>query len=500
MSKKTENNSGDVQSEFSTQENSPRSPKVLDFDITEPCENESDFFIYHIDNSFAKYDLETSKLKIEYLYRLKLLRDKLASIDIIDKSYYNNCFDSSRDQCIIAEITDDDRVYNDKNERNHEDRQSHLEINDGIAINLNNDIELNREQELKAPINRNIGKFLLAKTNGANECTQLSFMLKNNLKEEDTIDIIDLNYNPPKKKSCLRDNTPRLAIFEGAMPLPYHIRVSLHEEILKADKRALEINNNVDEKNQKYVFSKEQIIKDERDLLKLNSSKNMCNSKKSIQPDRDQNLCLLFLDTMERSSTESPLSDRTAITETTLTLESPYRNPKKSRLFLRSARNKPMDKFTLWEEIRTMEAINRRNRPSTSSSKDSFFQNILFDRLEREPEVMPVCSLEVPRAKNKRAPRFPSITKIARICPFKLGGRSNRKKSLEIQTECKSKEEIPQMANAILNLQREQNVFLCCEEDDYTPTNEKVSEYEFVESADDIDENYQPFCLFCFCF
>ncbi|XP_057656870.1 uncharacterized protein LOC130894229 [Diorhabda carinulata] len=50
------------------------------------------------------------------------------------------------------------------------------------------------------------------------------------LESESKSNILDLEYNPPKKKSCIRVKTPKL---ESECHIPYHTQISIHENLFK---------------------------------------------------------------------------------------------------------------------------------------------------------------------------------------------------------------------------------------------------------------------------
>lgn len=110
-----------------------------------------------------------------------MIREKLASIDIANKSYYNECFAFPPNQCKIVEITNSEKV---------------------IPSNLTDKKE-SHQCKTKEPE---------AKTNDVS-CHFDTTGLKPSSKEE----ILDLNYNPPKKKPCFRESTPKFTVSEGAL-------------------------------------------------------------------------------------------------------------------------------------------------------------------------------------------------------------------------------------------------------------------------------------------
>lgn len=154
---------------------------IVEFGIAGPYGDHSldpGFFIFKAKNpNFTSDDdeFENCELKSEYLQRLKMIREKLASIDIANKNYYNECFAYPPNQCKIVEITNSEKVI-----------QSNLAEED----HQENDQRKNNKSESNEVIRFD--------TSG----------LKPSSKEE----ILDLNYNPPKKKPCFRESTPRFTV------------------------------------------------------------------------------------------------------------------------------------------------------------------------------------------------------------------------------------------------------------------------------------------------
>lgn len=162
---------------------------IVEFGIAGPYGDHSldpSVFIFKADNpNFTSDDdeFENSELKSEYLQRLRIIREKLASIDIANKSYYNECFACPPNQCKIIEITSSEKVIQSKLAENEE--ENHQE---------------NDQYKTKEPESNEVIQF---DTSG----------LKPSSKEE----ILDLNYNPPKKKPCFRESTPKFTVSEGAL-------------------------------------------------------------------------------------------------------------------------------------------------------------------------------------------------------------------------------------------------------------------------------------------
>lgn len=152
-----------------------------------------------------------------------------------------------------------------------------------------------------------------------------------------------------------------------------------------------------------------------------------------------------------------------------------------------------------------MEAINRSKRQDSSSSKESYFQEILLNEVERDHvldlDLKSVGSLEVPRKASITA-RFPSITKITNFCQSAFKKKSQTTvegkvtKKDQHGTGYQKEEYVPKVANTLLNLRQEQQFNF--EDDHNTPSSEAHSQYPYPE--EDIDEYYKPDCIFCFCF
>lgn len=220
-------------------------------------------------------DEESGALRKEYLHRLKMIREKLAGIDIANKNYYNNCFaypPHGTDQSRITEIFDSDE--NTKNSTNGNEssvkfseefvpvenalcenqpletlkessicpadsnliQNSSANFKSKTVTNLDQDAVENIQRDLEVSTPPPLTDTLKKSELDIKSIFSYDRLLKHN--EYSASELVDLNYNPPKKKPCVRESTPKLIISDGAIPLPYHIRVSLHEDISKAVKQA----------------------------------------------------------------------------------------------------------------------------------------------------------------------------------------------------------------------------------------------------------------------
>lgn len=167
-----------------------------------------------------------------------------------------------------------------------------------------------------------------------------------------------------------------------------------------------------------------------------------------------------------------------------------------------------MDSLSIWEEIRTMDAVRKNKHLESASSKETLFENILIDKVAKDAEIIASSpgGLDVPRKSSltfKNAIRFPSITKISKFCSSAFGIKSekvveSKTKDLNLQKGDVRQVSAPKVANTLLNLKQEQDVNL--DNQDCTPPYEMHSEFDYTNSDEDIDAYYQPFCLFCFCF
>ncbi|CAG9769477.1 unnamed protein product [Ceutorhynchus assimilis] len=576
--------SGDADSPCSLRETSPR--KMMDlvaltgpfgdnFSLKEISSTEMLFKAQASNSSTDSEDSDPDILKIEYLQRLALIREQMATLDIANIDYYPSCFNSSYfpNQCTITELHDSDNETNTCSprttdaievednirdpEENNENECLIDDFKDGKTMNLNtneteektnpnallieelakkiSEVEIENimhrndpntsmpedvikvsaepgpELEIKPFENdpdateENINQSDVIIEESAEKLSEMEvksvLSFENVYKSESPSELMELNYNPPKKKPCIRDSTPRMYIFDSASNMP--------------ENNVFKFRNGSQEHKDSNLLPK---IKSECTcgMKPVETIDVSCGHEygdlEHISPNlanRDD-LYVKFLDTTENSpSSRSYQSD---ITEGITTVESPRNKSYKRRLFLRSASNKvkPIDKMTLWEEIRTMEAIKNKNAPKVSNSQESFFKKILI----RKPNpILPIDleaigSLDIPR-KSTRSRRFPSITKISKFCSSLFSKRSEsvveeeseaKKVSKAVQTGNShktthhNKELFPKVAKTLLDVRKEERITL----DSHTPSYEEHSDYSYQE--DDLEAYFQHKCFFCFCF
>lgn len=163
--------------------------------------------------------------------------------------------------------------------------------------------------------------------------------------------------------------------------------------------------------------------------------------------------------------------------------------------------------MTLWEDLRTRDAMKKNE--NSASSKETFFESVLLTQNQTEEKVSvnvaAVGSLDVPRKEiksRKLCSRFPSITKLTKLCPFSFGRKSKSgeepdqpsKSNVQSKEDQKSK-----TANLLLKLKQRQDLSL--EDELYTSSSESAeSDFNYTENDDELEEYYQQFCLFCYCF
>ncbi|XP_048526481.1 uncharacterized protein LOC109540750 isoform X2 [Dendroctonus ponderosae] len=412
MSRKSENSAagsaGDVEL-LSSLESSPR--KLADLGTTGPfgdfSTDYSSCFILKVNNEWLSTeeehdDEESGALRKEYLLRLKLIREKLAGIDIANKNYYNNCFGyppHDTTQCRITEIFDNDEntkpspnrygssgksneksvsvenvTYENESlkipkensilaaDGNHLFQNGFPNFKSKTMTNLDQDSENNFQIDIGVSMPPHITDTLKGSELDIKSIFSYDCLMKHD--QCSATELLDLNYNPPKKRPCVRESTPKLVLSEGTIPLPYHIRVSLHEDISKAVKQASNecnlhkrIQGMIDHSVEK--VKEEEAMRNEENLTE-NSKINVIPpkstnesteeftenlpqngvQKRSKKSTGNDNTYVLLLDTLTQSSSASPKSNVTLMTGTTATVESLSRLRKKRRIFLRTARNK----------------------------------------------------------------------------------------------------------------------------------------------------------------
>ncbi|XP_050298428.1 uncharacterized protein LOC126737539 [Anthonomus grandis grandis] len=504
------NSAGDGDSVLSSYENSPRN-KTPELNITGPCGDYSVVqpanIIFHATNSSTDSDdQECAELKMEYLQRINQIRDKLATIDIANRSYYDSCFayppisvvGSERGQCQITEIFDEETHLDEKNYESVAETKS-----------------------IVPEIKPSSYKPLSCSSKGSDTEFKTILDYSASFKEmSSSVELLDLNYNPPKKRTCIRENTPKFSTSDGVVSLPYHIRVSLDDVISKSNKSPggqqqlekestaaakAEVITKAPTERPNHIFPRVQIECSEKECLSTKGSESGIdpNGAGANKPDSPKDhVCLLFFDTLEQSVSVSPkTTNRSRDTDITSTTDSSTQRQQKRRLMLRSASNKvkPTDKMSLWEEIRTMEALKKKSRPESSGSHDSQFRKVILSKTEKEKslDINAIGSFEVPR-KSKKIARFPSITKITSFCSsvFKKPNSTESKAQDSVPKSVQPKTFFtPKTADALLDIKKEQDVDLNLED---TPTGEKFSQCSYSDE-DDFD-SYNPFCIFCFCF
>lgn len=253
--------------------------------------------MYHVDdtnNSTDTEDQECFQLQNEYLERLRLIREKLASIDIANKTYYNNCFRySPQPQCVITEIFDEvtdtnnfnddvirnfktNNIGNDINVKSSEeipinklteskgDEQNDFtenkgdeqndSVNNPVCLKLSGSIDQDKPQEDPFVTNDKANDNFIAE-NDKTENSELgikSILNYGSFRYDDSssIELLDLNYNPPKKKPCIRENSPKMVLSEGAILLPYHTRLGLQNDLLCTNNEASDSETKCDEKTE----------------------------------------------------------------------------------------------------------------------------------------------------------------------------------------------------------------------------------------------------------
>ncbi|KAH1021253.1 hypothetical protein HUJ04_010789 [Dendroctonus ponderosae] len=357
----------------------------------------SSYFILKVNDEWLSTeeeedDEESGALRKEYLLRLKLIREKLAGIDIANKNYYTNCFGyppQDKNQCRITEIFDHDEKTKPSPNRygssgksieesvsvenvTYENENGSPNVKSKTMTNLDQDSENNFQRDIEVSMPPQ-----MTDTLKGSELDIKSIFSYDCLMEHDQCsetELLDLNYNPPKKRPCVRESTPKLVLSEGTIPLPYHIRVSLHEDISKAVKQASNecnlhktIQGMIDHSVEK--VKEEEAIRNEEDLTE-NSQINVIPpkstnesteeftenlpqngvQKRSKKSTGNDNTYVLFLDTLTQSSSASPKSNVTLMTGSTATVESLSRLRKKRRIFLRTASNKETEdvyRFTI---------------------------------------------------------------------------------------------------------------------------------------------------------
>lgn len=161
--------------------------------------------------------------------------------------------------------------------------------------------------------------------------------------------------------------------------------------------------------------------------------------------------------------------------------------------------------MTLWEDLRTREAMKKNE--NSASSKETFFESVLLTQNQTDEKVTvnvaAVGSLDVPRKEiksRKLSSRFPSITKLTKLCPFSFGRKSKCVKEPEQPSKVndQSKEEqTSKTANLLLKLKQRQDLSL---EEDTLSSESADSDFNYTENDDELEEYYQQFCLFCYCF
>lgn len=155
--------------------------------------------------------------------------------------------------------------------------------------------------------------------------------------------------------------------------------------------------------------------------------------------------------------------------------------------------------MTLWEDLRTREAMKKNE--NSASSKETFFESVLLTQTDEKVTVnaAAVGSLDVPRKEiksRKLSSRFPSITKLTKLCPFSFRRKSKSVEEPKINDQSKE-EQTSKTANLLLKLKQRQDLSL---EEDTLSSESADSDFNYTENDDELEEYYQQFCLFCYCF
>lgn len=155
-------------------------------------------------------DQELYELKNNYLENLNIVRKRLNLLEISDYRYHQT-------GCTITEVTEEEYKNEDTNidEENVENIQEIYPSQD--QSNGASDLEDNP-----------------CSTESENvEITTIHpFSLCYKTDSKSLTNIFELEYDPPKKKSCFRLKTPKLPSVSESN-IPYHTKVSLHEDVFK---------------------------------------------------------------------------------------------------------------------------------------------------------------------------------------------------------------------------------------------------------------------------
>lgn len=158
--------------------------------------------------------------------------------------------------------------------------------------------------------------------------------------------------------------------------------------------------------------------------------------------------------------------------------------------------------MTLWEDLRTREAMKKNE--NSASSKETLFENVLLTENQTDEEVSinmaAVGSLDVPRKEiksRKFSSRFPSITKLTKLCSFSFGRKPKSVEDPSRKNDQSKGDQTSKAANLLLELKQRQDLSL---EEERSSSESAESDFNYTEADDEMEEYYQQFCLFCYCF
>ncbi|KAF7266917.1 hypothetical protein GWI33_019843 [Rhynchophorus ferrugineus] len=471
MSRKSENSKagseGDGDSVFSSYPDSPRKTSGLisggpfgDHSLESKTVNQLGM---NTDvSSSVSDDQEIYDLKMEYLERLQLIREKLANMDIADyDAYYKNPYWCNTG-CQITEITDDHVDITPENDPDEEPNSEELTV-------------LNSNEE-KCPEFVDKAKPILK--------TIFQYGDQFNLDSSST-ELLDLNYNPPKKKRCFREVTPKIHT------------ASSDGDFNSADKecpKSKEDENTKEENRQNNPTKQNATVVQENNLNDVIEDNTILKDKST--PDSCQ--VILHKDLLGLQNSSVTIEEQYFESPASISGSSRKSSTKNRKIYLRSARNKinPMEKITLYDEIRTTEAMKRTKRESSSSTNDSFFRDVMIKtETNREPpDIRSIGSFDV--APKKSPNKISSLTRISNFCSALFRRNSTSLEEEPDQVENRSnKTSDPRQANAILNLRKNQECVHIYEPSDTTEDDVRSVYTDFNE-----DEYYNFFCPVCFCF
>nr|CAI5826337.1 unnamed protein product [Callosobruchus analis] len=160
-------------------------------------------------NSSEDSDPELYSLRNDYIEKLNILRQRLNLVEFNSKT--NDC----RGGCRITEIHDEEPQASTSAEKNTE----------AVALCQTQQTEV-EEQYLE--------RISTHSSDTVEVETIHPFSLRFTADTKSITELFEVEYNPPKKKSCFRLQTPKLFSCSESN-LPYHTKVSLHDGIFKPE-------------------------------------------------------------------------------------------------------------------------------------------------------------------------------------------------------------------------------------------------------------------------